>query len=112
MKFIEHLNKHTIGQMNGLKYLDFVVHFDFSHEAPSWQRARFYSMIHLRSLDSNKQAGPSWQRPGFKEATRALKILQNAEGQGVPFIPVKSRTRQNNTLNPELQEFLEWLSFH
>ena len=30
----------------------------------------------------------------------------------MPFIPVKSRTRQNNTLNPEPQVFLEWLSFN
>ena len=41
----------------------------------------------------------------FKEATRGVKNLQNAEGQGVPFIPVKPRT-------PELQEFLEWPSFN
>ena len=39
MKFIEHLNKHTIGQMNG-KNWDFIVHFDISHNALSWQRAR------------------------------------------------------------------------
>ena len=66
----------------------------------------------LRSLDSNKQARPVWQRPGFKEPTRALKNLQNAEGQGVPFIPVKLTTRQNNILDPELQEILERLSFN
>ena len=89
-----------------------MVHFDISRNAPSWQLAPYNSVIHLRSLDSNKQAGPSWQRPGFKGATRALKNLQNAEGQGVPFLPVKSRTRQNNTLNPEPQVFLEWLSFN
>ena len=69
-------------------------------------------MIHLRSLDSNRQAGPLCKHPGYKEATRVLVSLQKTEGQGVPYIPAKSRTRQNNTLDPELQTFLEWLSFH
>ena len=46
-------------------------------------------MIHLRSLHSNKQAGPLCKRPGYKEATRALMSLQYAEGQGAPKIPLK-----------------------
>ena len=71
--------------------------FDISHNAPSWQRARYNSMILLRSLDSNKQAGPLCKRPGYKEATRALMSLQNA---------LYSSEIQS------LQEFLEWLSFH
>ena len=88
------------------------MHFDISHNALPWQRRRHNNMIHLRIPDSNKQAGPLCKRPGYKEATRALMNLQYAEGQGVPKIPVKSRTRQNNTLDPELQKFLEWSSFH
>ena len=43
---------------------------------------------------------------------KALMSLQNAEGQGVPYISLKSRTRQDNTLDPELQKFLEWPSVH
>ena len=65
-------------------------------------------MIHLRVLDSNKQAGPSCKRPGYKEATTAPLSLQYAEGQGEP----ETRTRQNNTLDLELEKILEWLSFH
>ena len=66
-----------------VKYLDFIVHFDISHNALSWQMARDNNMIHVRSLDSNKQAGPLSKSPGHKEATRALMSLQYAEGQGV-----------------------------
>ena len=36
-----------------VKYLDFIAHFDISHDAPHWQRARHNNMVHLRSLDSN-----------------------------------------------------------
>ena len=57
-----------------------------------------------------QQHGPSAK--GYKEATWALMSLQYAERQGVLNVPLKSRTRQNNTLDPELQKFLEWLSFH
>ena len=48
-----------------VRHLDFIVHVDISHNAPSWQRERHVNLIHLRSLDSNKQAGPLWERPGF-----------------------------------------------
>ena len=79
-----------------VKYLDCIAHFDIRHDAPHWQRARFNSEIHLRSLDSIKQPGPLCKRPGYKEVTRSLMSLQYAEGQEVLFI----RTRQNNTLDP------------
>ena len=36
-----------------IRYLDFIVHFDISHNAPSWQRGRYVNLIHLRNLDSN-----------------------------------------------------------
>ena len=58
-----------------VKYLDLKVHFDISNDAPSWQRARYNFWIHLRGLDSNKQAGPLCKRPGYKKAIRALMSL-------------------------------------
>ena len=41
-----------------VKYLDFIAQFDSSHGAPHRQRARYNNMVHLLSLDSNRQAGP------------------------------------------------------
>ena len=38
--------------------------------------------------------------------------LQRAQGKGVPHIPIKLRTRQNDTLDPAVQQHLEWLSFN
>ena len=61
--------------------LNFIVHFEISHNAPSWQRERYVHLIHLRSLDSNKQALPIWERPGYKGAKGPLASLQKAEGQ-------------------------------
>ena len=86
--------------------------FRLHRAPPSWQRERRVNLTHLRSLDSNKQAGPSWERPGYKEAKRALASIQKAEGQGVPYIPVDVRTRENNKLDPAVQEYSEWLSSH
>ena len=59
-----------------VRYLDFILHFDISNNAPSWQRERYVNLTHLRSLDSNKHAGPLWERHGHKEAKRALASLQ------------------------------------
>ena len=63
-----------------------------------------------------------WQRARFKNMVCEARTLTNMEDQcwsaldsrkhEVPEILMKSRTRQDNTLDPELQKFLEWLSFH
>ena len=41
-----------------------------------------------------------------------LVSLQRAQGKGVHHIPVHLRTRQNNTLDPAVQQHLERLSFN
>ena len=41
-----------------VRYLDHIAQFDMSHNAPYCQRERYVNLIHLRGLDSNKQAGP------------------------------------------------------
>ena len=112
MKFIEPSQLARSWTHVWIRYLDFIVHFDISHNVPSWQREWYVNLIHLRSVDSNKQAGPLWKRPGDKEAKSAVASLQNAEGQGVHYIPVDLRSRQNNKHDPAVQEYLEWLSFH
>ena len=66
----------------------------------------------LRSVHSNKQAGPLCQRPDYKSAANALVSLQRAQGKGVPHIPKKLRTRQHDTLDPAVHQHLEWLSFN
>ena len=89
------------------------------HRAPRYQPQRtvmakrtIVNLIHLRSLDSNKQAGPFWERPGYKEGKRALATLQKAQGSRVSYIPMDLTTRQNNKLDPAVQEYLEWSIFH
>ena len=66
----------------------------------------------MRGVDSNKQAGPLCQRPVFKSSVNALVSFQQAQGKGVPHIPIKLRTRQNNTLDPAAQQHKVWLSFN
>ena len=48
----------------------------------------------------------------FKSSANALVSLQRAQGRGVPQIPMHLRTRQNNTLDPAVQQHFEWLSFN
>ena len=41
-----------------------------NHNAPQLQRERYVNLLHLRSLDKNKQAGPLWQRREYGEAKK------------------------------------------
>ena len=59
----------------GVKYLDFIVHFDIIHNA-----ARYNNVIHLRSLDSNKQAGPLCKRLDAKKQPGFLSLFQWGQG--------------------------------
>ena len=40
-----------------VRYLDHIVHFNIYHNAPQPQRERYVNLLHLRSVDENKQAG-------------------------------------------------------
>ena len=94
-----------------VKYLDCITKIDISHDAPHRQRQQDESTVYMRGVDSNKQAGPLCQRPGYKSSANALVSLQRAQGKGVPQIPMHLRTRQNNTWDPAVQQPLECLSF-
>ena len=82
------------------------------YEAPHRQRLRYESTLYMRSVDSNKQAGLLCQRPDHKSSTDALVSLQRAQSKGVPHIPMHLKTRQSNTLDPAVQQHLEWLTFN
>ena len=59
------------------------------------------NLIHSRSLDSNKLAGPLWKRQGYQGAKRELANLQKSKGQAqVPYIPASEKKPQNNKTCP------------
>ena len=95
-----------------VKYVDYISKIDISNDAPYRQRLRYESIIHMRGVDSNKQAGPLCQRPDYKSSANSLVSFQRAQGKTAPHIPIKERTRQDNTLDPTVQNHLEWLSFN
>ena len=95
-----------------VKCFDCISKTDIGHGALYRQRLRYESTIYLRSVDSNTQAGPLCQRPYCISSANALVSLQRAQGKGVHHIPISLRTRQNNTLDPAVQQHLEWLSFN
>ena len=66
----------------------------------------------MRGVDSNEQERPLCQRPVKKSSKDALVSLQRAQDKGVLHFPMHLRTRQNNTLDPAVQQHLEWLSFN
>ena len=94
-----------------VKYFDYISKIDISHNAPCRQRLRDENTVYMSGVDSNKQAGPLCQRPDYKSSANALVSLQRAQGKGVPQIPMHLRTRQNNTLDPAVQQHLEWLNW-
>ena len=67
------------------------------------------NMIFVRSDDPNPKAGPLWKREDYKTSASALMCLQQEQGKCVPHIPIQVRTRQHNTLDPTIQENVEWL---
>ena len=95
-----------------VKYFDCSSKIDISHDAPYRQRLRHKSTVYMRGVDSNEQAGPLCQRSDYKSSANALVSLQRAQGKGVVEILMHLRTRQNNTLNPAVQQHFEWLSFN
>ena len=48
-----------------VKYLGCISEKDISYDAPYRQRVRYNNTVSLRGVDSNKQAGPLFQRPDF-----------------------------------------------
>ena len=90
-----------------VKYLDYISTIDISHEARYRQRHRYDSVLFMRSVDPNPQAGPLCNRKDFKPSADALASLQRDQGKSVPQIPLHLRTRQRNTLDPTVQEHLE-----
>ena len=95
-----------------VKYLDYISNIDISHDAPYRQRLRHERTMYVRSVDSNKQAGPLCQRPGYKSSADSRVSVQRAQGKGVLHIPMHWRTRQNNTLDLAVLQHLELLSFN
>ena len=94
-----------------VKYLDYITTVDIKHDAPHRQRYRYENRIFMRSDDPKLQAGPLWKREDdYKTSTVALMCLQQEQGKVVPHIPIQVRTRQHNTLDPTIQQNLEWLS--
>ena len=95
-----------------VKYLDYISKIDISHEALYRQRQRYESTLYMRRVDSRKHSGPLCQRPDYRPSADALVSLQRAQGKGVPHIPMHMRTRQNNTLDPAVQQHSARLSFN
>ena len=95
-----------------VKYLDYISEIDISCNAPYRQQVRYNNTVYMRGVDSNRQARPLCQRPDYESSADALVSLQRAQGKGVPHIPTHLKTRQNNTLDPAVQQHLERLSFN
>ena len=95
-----------------VQYFDCISEIDISFNAPYRQRLRCNNTVCMRGVDSNKQAGPLCHRRGYKSSAQALVSFQQAQGKGVPHIPIKEPTKQNDTLDPTVRQNLEWLSFH
>ena len=62
---------------------------------------RYVNLLHIRSVDENKQAGPLWQR--YREAKKELSNLHKSKrGEQVPCIQKCDRRRLKNRIGPSL----------
>ena len=81
-----------------------------SPTTPYHQRNRYDNTTTLKSSDPNHQSGPMWQREDYRATSKGLVNLRAEHGRNPTFIPKLLRTRQRNTLDPDLQRNLECLS--
>ena len=95
-----------------VKYIDYISKIDISYDANYNQRNRHENSLLMRGVDSKKQAGPLCQRPEYKSSANAIVSIQRGQSKGVPHIPMKLRTRQRDTVDPAVQQHLEWLSLN
>ena len=71
------------------------------------------NLLHLQSVDENKQAPLLWQRPGYQEAKKELSNLQKSKREEqVPYVQVCDRKRSQNRIDPSLQEYRKIQNAH
>ena len=92
------------------RYFDYITTIDISHEAPYHQRNRYGNTITMSRNDPNFQSGPMRMMDDYRAATRALVMLREEQGRTNTSIPKKERTKQRNSRDPTVQEYLTWLS--
>ena len=56
-----------------VRYLDHISAIDISQNATQEQRGRYHSLLHLRSLDDDRQGPPLATKPGYKESRNLLR---------------------------------------
>ena len=85
---------------------------DISHEAHAEQRGRYNNLVCPRGIEENLQGMPSTKRPGYHEAILAITEAQRQSRRemNIVHIPTKDRRRLNDKLDPQIREYLEWLS--
>ena len=63
-----------------VRYSDFIVYFDISHNTPVWQRKRYVNLIHLRILCRTRKRdimGATWRIQGIKMSSRMSSECRN-----------------------------------
>ena len=82
--------------MGKVPYLYFLATIDISHTAPTYQINRYENMAHLRSNDSNVQAGPArnWAR---LETSCKNHDDYHREQRNLRCIRLSQRRRQDDT---------------
>ena len=94
-----------------VRYLDHSSAIDRSHNATQEQRGKYSHLLYLRASDDDRQGPPLATRPGYKEAKSAQRSAErNTKRNGIAYNPKTERQRIGNTLDPQLQEYLVWLS--
>ena len=92
------------------RYLDYFTTVDITHYAPHHQRKQYESTITMKCNDPNLQSGAMRIRDDHRTTTKLVLGLREEEGRTNTYIPKTQRTKQKNTLHPELQQRVEWLS--
>ena len=67
------------------------------------------ALFTMKCSDPTFQLGPMRNRKDYHETTKLLMKLREEQGRTSTYIPISQRTREKNTLDPDVQQKLERL---
>ena len=88
--------------------VDYFTAVDITHNAPPFRRLLIGSTLTMKCSDPNPQLGPMRNRKDNHETTNLLMKLREEQDRTSTYIPISQRTREKNTLDPEVHSSWSW----
>ena len=91
-----------------VRYLDYVVQIDISHEAPAEQRRRYNNLVYLCAFEDNLQGMPLIKWPGYREAVSAITDFKRQSRRELNMIHISTKDWMRLMTNSILKFASTW----